>query len=46
LDTGVLGVDAENPTGATDLYKSAGFHVHDAWVEYGCTLEEIDASVL
>jgi mycothiol synthase len=46
LDTGALGVDAENPTGATDLYKSAGFHVHDEWVEYGCSLDEIDTAAL
>jgi len=27
MDTGVLDVDAENPTGALRLYESVGFHV-------------------
>jgi mycothiol synthase len=46
LDTGVLGVDAENPTGATRLYESVGFHVHDGWMEYGCALDEINTATL
>ncbi len=46
LDTGALGVDAENPTGAIGLYESVGLRVHGEWVEYGCTLDEIDTSVL
>lgn len=34
MDTAVLGVDAENPTGALGLYESAGFYKADTEVSY------------
>jgi uncharacterized membrane protein (DUF2068 family) len=41
MDTGMLGVDSENPTGATQLYESVGFWVLDEWLNYGCLLSEV-----
>jgi mycothiol synthase len=41
LQIGMLGVDSENPTGATGLYESVGFRVRDTWLQYGCLLSEI-----
>jgi mycothiol synthase len=41
MDTGMLGVDSENPTGATQLYESVGFRVLDEWLNYGCLLSEV-----
>ena len=32
MTTAILGVDADNPTGALGLYESAGFAVHDRFV--------------
>jgi mycothiol synthase len=34
MDTGALGVDAENPTGALRLYESVGFHVVKTDIAY------------
>lgn len=34
-----LGVDAENPTGALQLYESVGFHAEQTWVQYLKSLE-------
>jgi mycothiol synthase len=34
VDTAVLGVDAENPTGALRLYESVGFGKQSTWVTY------------
>ncbi len=34
MDTGVLDVDAENPTGALRLYESVGFHVAKTDIAY------------
>jgi len=42
MDTGALGVDSENPTGATRLYESVGFYVFEEWLEYGCLLSEVN----
>jgi ribosomal protein S18 acetylase RimI-like enzyme len=44
MDRGALGVDSENPTGATQLYESVGFRVADEWLSYGCLLSEIEAA--
>jgi mycothiol synthase len=35
----VLGVDAENPTGALALYEGLGFRRHETWVAYRKPLE-------
>ncbi len=32
MTSAILGVDADNPTGANALYESAGFEVHDTFV--------------
>jgi mycothiol synthase len=32
MTSAILGVDADNPTGANGLYESAGFEVHDRFV--------------
>lgn len=34
----MLGVDAENPTGALGLYEGLGFEVHQRWITYRRTL--------
>jgi mycothiol synthase len=41
LKIGMLGVDSENPTGATSLYESVGFSVRDSWLNYECPLDEV-----
>lgn len=35
LDTALLGVDATNPTGATNLYRSVGFETVLTYHSYG-----------
>lgn len=37
-DTAVLGVDAENPSGAGRLYEGAGFRKAHTWISYGKSL--------
>lgn len=32
MTSAILGVDADNPTGANSLYESAGFEIHDRFV--------------
>ncbi len=32
MTSAILGVDADNPTGALGLYEGAGFVVHDRFV--------------
>jgi mycothiol synthase len=44
MEAGALGVDSENPTGATQLYESVGFRVQDEWLNYGCLLSEVGAA--
>lgn len=39
MTTAILGVDADNPTGALGLYESAGFAVHDRFVALRKPLE-------
>jgi hypothetical protein len=34
MDIAALGVDAENPTGALQLYQRAGFHPEGRWTFY------------
>ncbi len=41
MKVGMLGVDSENPTGATGLYESVGFRVRDQWLNYECLLDEV-----
>lgn len=41
LKIGMLGVDSENPTGATGLYESVGFKIRDEWLNYECPLSEV-----
>jgi len=35
MSEGMLGVDAENPTGALGLYEGLGFEVHQRAAAYG-----------
>jgi ribosomal protein S18 acetylase RimI-like enzyme len=39
MTTAILGVDADNPTGALGLYEAAGFAVHDRFVALRKPLE-------
>jgi mycothiol synthase len=41
LDTALLGVDSESPTGANKLYESAGFRIRSREFSYACELEEV-----
>ncbi|HUP27801.1 MAG TPA: GNAT family N-acetyltransferase [Chloroflexia bacterium] len=43
MDTALLGVDSESPTGANRLYESVGFRVRSREVAYECLLEEVTA---
>jgi mycothiol synthase len=43
MTSAILGVDAENPTGAFGLYEAAGFVVHDRFVALRKTMEEVGA---
>ncbi|HST04401.1 MAG TPA: GNAT family N-acetyltransferase [Chloroflexia bacterium] len=44
LDTAMLGVDTENPSGATRLYDSVGFTVRDSLIVYKCALKDVLAA--
>ena len=41
LDTAMLGVDTENPSGATGLYSSVGFAVREELLMYKCPVAEL-----
>jgi ribosomal protein S18 acetylase RimI-like enzyme len=41
VDTALLGVDSESPTGANRLYEAVGFHVKEHEVVYKCPLEQV-----
>src|SRR3954453_4538917 len=41
LDTALLGVDSESPTGANKLYESVGFRMRDRSFSYVCDLEDV-----
>ena len=41
METALLGVDFESPTGANRLYELVGFTVRHHDVLYKCALEEI-----
>jgi mycothiol synthase len=43
MTSAILGVDAENPTGAFGLYEAAGFVVHDRFVALRKTMEDVGA---
>lgn len=38
VETALLGVEADNPTGATRLYESVGFRKLHTWVQYALSL--------
>lgn len=40
LETAVLGVDADNPSGAFGLYESAGFHATERFIAWRKPMEE------
>ncbi len=41
MDTALLGVDSESPTGANRLYESVGFRIRSREFSYACDLEEV-----
>ena len=41
MDTALLGVDSESPTGANRLYESAGFRIRSSEYGYAGSLEEV-----
>lgn len=41
LDTALLGVDSESPTGANKLYESVGFRIRSRDFSYACDLDEV-----
>lgn len=41
LDTGVLGVDSDSPTGANRLYESVGFRTREIWLQFRAPLAEV-----
>jgi mycothiol synthase len=41
MDTALLGVDSESPTGANKLYESVGFRIRNRDFSYACDLEEV-----
>ncbi len=41
MDTALLGVDSESPTGANRLYESVGFRIRSRDVTLQCSLDEI-----
>ena len=43
LDTALLGVDSESPTGANRLYESVGFRVRSREIAFKRPLEEVEA---
>jgi mycothiol synthase len=44
LDTALLGVDSESPTGANKLYESAGFRIRSREFSYACDLGDVVVS--
>lgn len=43
MTSAILGVDADNPTGALGLYEAAGFRVHDRFLAMRKPMGEIDS---
>ncbi|MEO8288618.1 MAG: GNAT family N-acetyltransferase [Chloroflexota bacterium] len=41
MDTALLGVDSESPTGANRLYESVGFRIRSRDFSYACNLDEV-----
>jgi mycothiol synthase len=41
MDTALLGVDSESPTGANRLYESVGFRIRSREFSYACALDEV-----
>lgn len=41
MDTALLGVDSESPTGANRLYESVGFRIRSREIAFKCPLEEV-----
>ena len=42
MDTALLGVDSESPTGANRLYESVGFRIRSREIAYKLPLEEVE----
>jgi mycothiol synthase len=41
MDTALLGVDSQSPTGANKLYESVGFRIRSREFSYACDLDEV-----